>query len=376
MQARNDECRVPTVVFLCPFDLSRYRGTALRARITKDALYARLPCGLICRGGGGEGSILLDANWQGGSGLAAFLRPFRFAVTATPHIARLAPRAVHTFDVLSSLPAILRWKPKLGLRVVVELHSLHSAEMGRGGLAARSAIRALERFVLRRADRIIAMSYSQQTYLTQAFGIPAEKIRVIWGPVDLDIFQYREPGKAEVVRVAYSGNDFPWQGVDDCLDAAELLASEPDIEFLFVTGSGWRTDLRCLHRLTSIEAETREQTAQQLARCDVLLSPRKGRAADVQYPFKLSSYLALGRPVIATDVSDQRRILEAAQCGIVIPPGSPRAIAEAIRRLRDEGRSSRVAMGQRARQFAEEHLSMHKFRSSLVGMYNELGISP
>jgi glycosyltransferase involved in cell wall biosynthesis len=164
--------------------------------------------------------------------------------------------------------------------------------------------------------------------------------------------------------------------VDDCLDAAELLASEPDIEFLFVTGSGWRTDLRCLHRLTSIEAETREQTAQQLARCDVLLSPRKGRAADVQYPFKLSSYLALGRPVIATDVSDQRRILEAARCGIVIPPGSPRAIAEAIRHLRDEGRADRVAMGERARLFAEEHLSMDKFRSSLVGMYNELGISP
>ena len=367
--------RDPALVFVCPFDLSRYRGTALRARITKDALCTRLPCGLICRGGGGEGSILLDANWQGGAGLAAFLRPFRFAVTATPHIARLAPRAVHTFDVLSSLPAILRWKPKLGLRVVVELHSLHSAEMGRGGPAARSAIRALERFVLRRADRIIAMSYSQQTYLTQAFGIPAEKIRVIWGPVDLDIFQYREPGKAEVVRAAYTGNDFHWQGVDDCLDAARLLAAESNIEFLFVTGSGWRTDLTGRDRVARIEAETREQTAQQLARCDVLLSPRKGRAADVQYPFKLSSYLALGRPVVATDVSDQRRILEAAQCGIVIPPGSPRAIAEAIRRLRDEGRADRVAMGERARLFAEEHLSMDKFRSSVLAMYEELGIS-
>jgi glycosyltransferase involved in cell wall biosynthesis len=367
--------RDPAVVFVCPFDLSRYRGTALRARITKDALCTRLPCGLICRGGGGEGSILLDADWQGGAGLAAFLRPLRFALSATPHIARLAPRAMHTFDVLSSLPAILRWKPKLGLRVVVELHSLHSAEMGRGGPAARSAIRALERFVLRRADRIIAMSYSQQTYLTQAFGIPADKIRVIWGPVDLDIFQYREPGKAEVVRAAYSGNDFHWQGVDDCLDAARLLAAESNIEFLFVTGSGWRTDLTGRDRVARIEAETREQTAQQLTRCDVLLSPRKGRAADVQYPFKLSSYLALGRPVVATDVSDQRRILEAAQCGIVIPPGSPRAIAEAIRRLRDEGRADRVAMGERARLFAEEHLSMDKFRSSVLAMYEELGIS-
>jgi glycosyltransferase involved in cell wall biosynthesis len=239
----------------------------------------------------------------------------------------------------------------------------------------RSIVRALERFVLRRADQIIAMSYSQQAYLAEAFGIPAGKIRVIWGPVDLDIFRYREPEKTATLRVGYSGNDFPWQGVDDCLATAELLASEPDVEFLFVTGSGWRTDLRRLHRVARVEAETREQTAEQLARCDVLLSPRKGRAADVQYPFKLSSYLAVGRPVVATDVSDQRRIIDAAQCGIVIPSGSPQAIAEAIRRLRDEGRSSRVAMGVRARLFAEEHLSLDKFRSSLLGMYEELGAS-
>ena len=375
MQARSGECRAPAVIFLCPFDLSRYRGTALRARLTAETMKRELPCGVICRGGGGEGSIALDAHWRGGTGVAAFLRPLRFALAATPHIARLAPRAVHTFDVLSSLPAILRWKPKLGLRVVVELHSLHSAEMGRGGPVARCIVRALEQFVLRRADQIIAMSHSQQAYLAEAFGIPAGKIQVIWGPVDLDIFRYQEPEKTSTLRVGYSGNDFPWQGVDDCLATAELLASEPDVEFLFVTGSGWRTDLGGLPRVVRIEAKTREQTAEQLARCDVLLSPRKGRAADVQYPFKLSSYLAVGRPVIATDVSDQRRILEEAKCGVVIPAGSPRALADAVLQMKREPRESRVAMGVRARRFAEEHLSLDKFRSSLLGMYEELGIS-
>jgi hypothetical protein len=32
-------------------------------------------------------------------------------------------------------------------------------------------------------------------------------------------------------------------------------------------------------------------------------------------------------------------------------------------------------MGERARLFAEEHLSMDKFRSSVLAMYEELGIS-
>jgi len=363
------------ILFICPFDLSRYRGTPLRARMTIDALRTATSCRVICRGGGGEGSVILDVGSGGGTRLWAYLQEMQFSFRALPYMRQMRARAVHTFDALSALPAVLWWKPRQRGSIVVELHGLVSAQMGRGGPVLHGLVRALERFVLRRADQIIAMSYSQQAYLAEAFGIPAGKIRVIWGPVDLDIFRYREPEKTATLRVGYSGNDFPWQGVDDCLATAELLASEPDVEFLFVTGSGWRTDLRRLHRVARVEAETREQTAEQLARCDVLLSPRKGRAADVQYPFKLSSYLAVGRPVVATDVSDQRRIINAAQCGIVIPPGSPWAIAEAIRRLRDEGRSSRVAMGVRARQFAEEHLSMDRFRSALLGMYEELGVS-
>jgi glycosyltransferase involved in cell wall biosynthesis len=235
-------------------------------------------------------------------------------------------------------------------------------------------MRGLERFVLRRADRIIAMSLSQREYLVKSFGISAEKIRVLWGPVDLDVFRYRDPDDSGSFRVGYSGNDFPWQGIEDCLSAATLLASDREIEFLFVTGSGWRTELKGLAGVVRFEGVTREDTAEHLARCHVLLSSRKGRAADVQYPFKLSSYLAVGRPVIATDVSDQRRILEEARCGVVVPPGSPEAIAEAVRRLRDEGWESRLEMGRRARRFAEEHLSLGRFHGALVSMYRGLGI--
>lgn len=372
--SQDGPAHAPSILFLCPFDLSRYRGTALRARLTVDALRVAFPCRVICRGGGDGDSIVLDADWEGGSRLGAHLRPLQFSRKAAPHVLQQNPLVVHTFDVLSTLPAVLRWKPRLGLRVVVELHGLLSAEMGRGGAAARSLVRWLERFVLRRADQIIAMSHTQREYVVSAFGVAPEKIRVIWGPVDLGVFRYHDPDDGRTFRVGYSGNDFPWQGVDDCVAAAELLSSDPEVEFVFVTGSGWRTDLGGLTRCMRITAMTREQTAEQLARCHVLLSPRKGRAADMQYPFKLSSYLAAGRPVIATDVSDQRRILEKARCGVVVPPGSPQAIAEAVMRLKGEAPEARVEMGRRARRFAEEHLSLEQFRATLTSMYRELGI--
>jgi glycosyltransferase involved in cell wall biosynthesis len=281
---------------------------------------------------------------------------------------------VHTFDTVSSLPAILQWKRRLGLRVVVELHGLASAEMGGGVPLARPLAAWLERFVLRRADGIIAMSHSQREYLVNVVGVPAERIHVIWGPVDLDVFRFREAEETGALRVGYSGNDFRWQGVDDCLAAARQVANECDIEFLFVTGSGWRTEVTGLHRVRLAAAGTREQTAESLAGCHVLVSPRKGRAADLQYPFKLSSYLAVGRPIIATDVSDQRRIIEGANCGLMIPPGSPGDLAAAILRLRDEGAQGRREMGRRARRFAEEHLSLERFHEALFAVYRAIGV--
>ena len=63
---------------------------------------------------------------------------------------------MHTFDALSALPAVLWWKPRQRGSIVVELHGLVSAQMGRGGPVAHGLVRALERFVLRRADQIIA----------------------------------------------------------------------------------------------------------------------------------------------------------------------------------------------------------------------------
>jgi glycosyltransferase involved in cell wall biosynthesis len=281
---------------------------------------------------------------------------------------------VHTFDTVSSLPAITRWKRRLGVRVVVELHGLASAEMGKGGMLARPLAAWLERFILRRADGIIAMSHSQREYLVSVVGVPAERVHVIWGPVDLTVFRFREAEETGALRVGYSGNDFRWQGVDDCLAAAGRIANERDIEFLFVTGSGWRTEATGLHRVRFSAAGTREQTAESLAGCHVLVSPRKGRAANLQYPFKLSSYLAVGRPVIATDVSDQRRIVEGANCGLVITPGTPEDLAGAILRLRDEGAQGRREMGQRARRFAEEHLSLERFHDALFSVYQAIGV--
>jgi glycosyltransferase involved in cell wall biosynthesis len=50
-------------------------------------------------------------------------------------------------------------------------------------------------------------------------------------------------------------------------------------------------------------------------------------------PIKLFEYMAMGLPVIATDVGEPREMVQKAGCGIVIPFGNPHQAASLVARL-------------------------------------------
>ncbi|MET0819071.1 MAG: glycosyltransferase family 4 protein [Solirubrobacteraceae bacterium] len=89
------------------------------------------------------------------------------------------------------------------------------------------------------------------------------------------------------------------------------------------------------------------------------------------YPVKLFEYLAAGLPVIATDVPRWREVLEAHDCGVCVPHGSPRLLGEAIARLLDDDARAR-GMGERGRRAVEQHYSWETQAAVLVGLYADL----
>jgi glycosyltransferase involved in cell wall biosynthesis len=91
----------------------------------------------------------------------------------------------------------------------------------------------------------------------------------------------------------------------------------------------------------------------------------------VAYPVKLFEYLAAGLPVVATDVPLWRELLESHDCGICVPPDSPRRLAEAMTSLLDDDARAR-SMGGRGRRAAEQHYSWHSQAATLVALYREL----
>ena len=71
-------------------------------------------------------------------------------------------------------------------------------------------------------------------------------------------------------------------------------------------------------------------------------------------PSRLYGILATGRPVLVSADADSEtvRLVEEADCGVVVPPGRPELVAGVIRDTM-EGRLSLEGMGERGREWVE-----------------------
>jgi glycosyltransferase involved in cell wall biosynthesis len=189
----------------------------------------------------------------------------------------------------------------------------------------------------------------------------------------LQLFRYEEPPPAPPFVVGYAGNDVFWQGTETVIAAARLLRDQRDIRVHLLGFPAERYRDGLPDNVSLLGVVPRDEVPTALARCHVLVSPRARLVvSDSQYPFKLSAYLAAGRPVVATEVSDQPRVIGEAGCGVVVPPGDPAALAEALRRLAALPGAERLALGRRARAFAEQRLSLDALADALVTIYGGL----
>lgn len=97
----------------------------------------------------------------------------------------------------------------------------------------------------------------------------------------------------------------------------------------------------------------------------VLASYREG------FPLSVMEACAMGTPVITTDVRGCREAIENGVTGLVVPPGAPSALADALEALLTDG-GRRAAMGRAARQAAQERFDERRHIDRLDEAYRLL----
>ena len=254
------------------------------------------------------------------------------------------------------------------------LVSLHEALVeDRGRFAATSsaarALRAVDRFALRHADLVVADTEQNARFLAALARLPDERVAVCLVGAEERLFT---PGWSppRVFHALFVGKLIPLHGVETILAAARLA---PDISFR-VVGSGQLEPL--LHDrppnvdwVQWVEYE-RLPTVLHGAGCALGIFGTSGKAARV-IPNKAFQALACGTPLVTADTPAARELLVDGDSALLVPPGDPAALAEALRRLAsDPALASRIGAGGLAayRERASEDVLGQRWR----GLFEEL----
>ena len=225
----------------------------------------------------------------------------------------------------------------------------------------------VNRFLLRRADRVLALGEAMRRRLVEEKGADPATVAIIpdWadttaitpGPKD-NLFA-RAHGLADRFVVMHAGNLGLSQNLGVLVAAAAQLADLPDLVVLFlgdgVTKPALGADAarRGLRNVRFLPFQPKAQLADVFAAADCFVVSLKPGLSGYIMPSKLYSILAAGRPYVAAvdDGCDVARITRAHECGLLACPGSSDEMAAQIRRLHDD-RARTEAMGRRARHAA------------------------
>jgi glycosyltransferase involved in cell wall biosynthesis len=174
----------------------------------------------------------------------------------------------------------------------------------------------------------------------EAEGVDPGRIRVI--PNAVDAIRFR-PGPADRRRFSLSpgpligcvSNLRPIKGIDVLIRAVSLLPR--DIRLAVAGDGGERGKLEALARELGVAERTHwlgpVREVPELLRCfDLAVLPSRGEG----FPNAVLEYLATGVPVVATAVGGVPEALDRGGCGVLVPPGDPRALAAGVAGLLDD----------------------------------------
>ncbi|WP_180128954.1 glycosyltransferase family 4 protein [Rhodoferax sp. BLA1] len=178
---------------------------------------------------------------------------------------------------------------------------------------------------------------------------------------------------AEKFSIVFAGNIGSAQACEIIIDAAKLLQNVPSIIFHLV-GSGSMADLVCrsiaenkLPNVTMIGRMPAEDMPLIFSKASVLLlTLRDEPALSSTIPSKLQSYLAAGRPVIASCNGEAASVVAKANAGLACPAGDATALADAVLKLFQMTPEERSRLGENGRAYFEAHYRLQSRITELV----------
>ncbi len=228
---------------------------------------------------------------------------------------------------------------------------------------------------------IIISSYLKNRYHEMGQG----RLPLHVKPISIDITKFSKLPNAfnkQQVTLLYSGSFGVKDGISNLLDAFDILATKhPRLEMI-MTGKGADQRIKEVkQRIENSPAKNRidyrgyvdeNEYYNILSTVDIPCMTRINSGyANAGFPFKLGEFLASGKPVLASDVSDVGAILKDRHSAMLVAPDDVQSIVAAIEYLISNPQKA-IEIGERGQKCAialfdyrSHGMALHKFLYSL-----------
>lgn len=288
-------------------------------------------------------------------------------------------------DVLYTRDALLGFwlwllHPLIGLPVVFEANGLRGVEKGmyiggKIGQRVGQIISGMERIIARHASALVCVTPGIRGMIHQRYGVALNRMVVVPNGVNLQVFRPAEDKKKIATLkqslnlrnndavIFFVGGLKPWVDFNILLQSVDSLQLAERNPVLLIVGDGFKQNsieakIRTLNhpeRIVMTGAVPYHEVPNYIALADVCTMPftvERNREIGLS-PLKLFSYLACGKPIVATKI-DGFEFLEEEKMGSLVPIGDAEAFAAAMKDWLEKP-VDREEQRLRIRSYAEAH---------------------
>ena len=182
----------------------------------------------------------------------------------------------------------------------------------------------------------------------------------------------------EQIIVLHTGNMGLKQDLGNVILAAKYFAENSPIKFVLCGDGNQKAHLLELARgvsaISYMEPVSEVEYPNLLLAADILIVNERDTVGDMSLPSKLTSYLAVGKPIIAAVAINGACAQELSQTGgaaIIVPAGSPNRLASAIIELANDSQKM-TQMSEASQIYASRNLSRSSAKLRIKNIVDEL----
>ncbi|HEC81217.1 MAG TPA: glycosyltransferase family 1 protein [Thermoplasmatales archaeon] len=242
-------------------------------------------------------------------------------------------------------------------------------------ISAKLVSYPLELKIIQHSDIVTTVSKSVAQELRE-YHLNPERVAVVGNGVDEKLFCPKQKISEDTKKyVMFAGRIDREKGLFDLVESARYICSERSDVFFVIAGKGRDLDKLkqmvkkkgILNRFIFVGQVDRDQLVKLYQNATIFVFPSYHEGL----PGAVLEAMSCGLPVVATDVRGNSDIIINEKNGILVPPRSPRKLADAIYKLL-EHEDLRKNLGSNARKIVEKRYSWNVVSNRFIRCYESL----